>query len=144
MIPGRTARTYLARGLTVVELRGDIDIATLPAARLHLEAVTARPFPVLLVDLRPVAFFGCQGLRLLLAAQWRTLQQRGRLYLVCDSPQILRLLDIVGLLALFQPAPTINQALADTGALNATLRRPPRRAWSGRGRTPEGEDESAT
>ncbi|MFH8591489.1 STAS domain-containing protein [Streptomyces rimosus] len=97
----------------MVELHGDIDLATAPEARQHVEAVTARPRPGLLVDLRPVTFFDCHGLRLLIYAQRRTLEQHGQLYLVCDAPQILHILDITGLRSLFQPAPTIARALAD-------------------------------
>ncbi|MFF3277435.1 STAS domain-containing protein [Streptomyces chrestomyceticus] len=102
--------------MTVVELHGDIDIATAGEVCLHLAGVTARPRVGLLLDLRPVTFFDCQGLRVLVLAQRRTLEQRGRLYVVCDAPQILRLLDITGLRSLLQPAVTIRRALADTDA----------------------------
>ncbi|MFK8850147.1 anti-sigma factor antagonist [Streptomyces sp. Ac-502] len=113
-VPRRVTRTYRARGLTVVELHGDIDIATTDEARRDLEPVTARPAVSLLLDLRPVTFFDCAGVRLLMFAQQRTLEQRGRLYLVCDAPQILRLLDITGLRSLCHPASTVDQVLADT------------------------------
>ncbi|WP_307805914.1 STAS domain-containing protein [Streptomyces chrestomyceticus] len=84
--PRRVTRTYRAHGLTVVELHGDIDIATTDEARRHLGSVTTRPAVGLLLDLRPVTFFDCSGVRLLSFAQRRTLERRGRLYLVCDAP----------------------------------------------------------
>nr|WP_307805666.1 anti-sigma factor antagonist [Streptomyces chrestomyceticus] len=108
--PRRTTHTYLAQGLTVVELHGDIDMATVPEARRHLHAVTARPRVRLLLDLRPVTFFDCRGVSLLLYAQQRTLERRGRLYLVCDHPTVLHLLDITGVRLLLGPAPTVNRA----------------------------------
>ncbi|WP_267885856.1 MULTISPECIES: STAS domain-containing protein [Streptomyces] len=97
----------------VVELLGDIDISTAPEVCLHLAAVTSRQAPDLLLDLRPVTFFDCQGVRLLMFAQQRMWEQRGQFYLVCDSPQILRILSIIGLFVLFHPSPTIDRALAD-------------------------------
>jgi anti-sigma B factor antagonist len=87
----------------VVEVSGEIDMATADLVVEHLDAATAVPEPDVLVDLRPVEFFDCSGLRVLCRAERRARERGGRLRLVSDGPRIDRLLRASGLLGRFPP-----------------------------------------
>ncbi|GGW77350.1 hypothetical protein GCM10010503_64060 [Streptomyces lucensis JCM 4490] len=89
-------------GATVLPLRGDIDLLTVPALAERLDALTACPSPDLVLDLRPVDFIDCAGLGVLCRARNRTLARRGRLRLVADSPCFLRMLRVTGLSGVFE------------------------------------------
>ncbi|MEU6539199.1 STAS domain-containing protein [Streptomyces sp. NPDC047000] len=101
------ARTYAYGRFTVVEAAGEIDLESAGRLAEHLDAATAGPGPDVLVDLRPVAFLDCSGLRVLCRAETRAGAQGGRLRLVCEDPRVLRLLRASGLLKRFPPLPGI-------------------------------------
>ncbi|RSO09242.1 anti-sigma factor antagonist [Streptomyces sp. WAC 06783] len=96
---------------TVVELRGEIDVLTAPLVRRHLQHL-AEPGGVLLVDLRPVTFFDCSGLEVLLDAHLQAVLGRGRLEVVCDNARILDLMTTTRTRTLFHPTATLTEALA--------------------------------
>ncbi|MGW6905082.1 STAS domain-containing protein [Streptomyces sp. NPDC054940] len=97
------ARTRRCGPFTVVEVLGEIDLATAVFVAEHLDAATARPEPDVLVDLRRVDFFDCSGLRVLCRAETRARDRGGRLRIVSDAPRIRRLLRGAGLLDRFAP-----------------------------------------
>jgi anti-anti-sigma factor len=97
------ARSYASGSCTVVVVSGEIDLATAEYVAEHLQAATARPAPDVIVDLRPVAFFDCSGLRVLCRAEYRARERGGRLRIVTDQPRIHRLLRAAGLLKRFPP-----------------------------------------
>ena len=99
------ARTRRVGRFTVVEVTGEIDLATSGFVAEHLDAATAAPLPDVLVDLRYVDFFDCSGLRVLCRAETRAGERGGRLRLVCDAPRIRRLLTGTGLRKRFPPLP---------------------------------------
>jgi len=99
------ARTYALGGFAVVEVAGEIDMATAGSLAEHLWAATAGSRPDVLVDLRTVAFFDCSGLRVLCRAESRARERGGRLRVVPESPRIRRLLRASGLLGRFPPLP---------------------------------------
>ncbi|MEW2119360.1 STAS domain-containing protein [Streptomyces sp. NPDC005474] len=101
------ARTYVIGPFTVVEVLGEIDLATAGFLCEHLDAATARPGPDVLVDLRHVEFFDCSGLRELCRADSRARERGGRLRLVSDTPSLHRLLYASGLLRRFPPVARI-------------------------------------
>ncbi|BCL28665.1 STAS domain-containing protein [Streptomyces aurantiacus] len=109
--PCRQARSYLARGSTVVELHGTIDLSTIPEIQLHTDAATARPGVCVVVDLRPVDFFDCSTLGLLCRTRRRALERGGHLILVCAHPWHLRILQAAGVGTLFAPLATVEDAL---------------------------------
>ncbi|MBD0844127.1 MULTISPECIES: anti-sigma factor antagonist [unclassified Streptomyces] len=102
------------RGHTVLEFRGEIDIAAAVEIVAHLDRVTARAEPRIVIDLRPVEFFDCSGLRLLYRARIRVLDHGGELHLVCTHPLTLRMLRITGLARLLPPHPTLDAALGQS------------------------------
>jgi anti-anti-sigma factor len=97
------ARSYRSDPFVVVEVSGEIDLATAGSLAAHLDAATAGSAPDVLVDLRPVAFFDCSGLRVLCRADDRARQRGGRLRVVSGRPRTHRLLRAAGLLQRFSP-----------------------------------------
>jgi anti-sigma B factor antagonist len=99
------ARTRTDGRRTVVEVLGEIDLATAGQVAEHLDAATARDVPDVLVDLRRVDFLDCSGLRELCRAERRARERGGRLRLVVDTPRLRRLLRASGLAARFPLLP---------------------------------------
>ncbi|WP_018549597.1 STAS domain-containing protein [Streptomyces sp. LaPpAH-108] len=116
--PGRAGAED--RPATVVALRGEIDLLTAPELTARLDTLTAREHPDLVLDLRPVEFIDCTGLGVLCRTRNRTRDRQGRLRLVADSEEFLRLLRTTGLGGAFEvqpglPAPAV-EALVPAGA----------------------------
>ncbi|MFD9818849.1 STAS domain-containing protein [Streptomyces violascens] len=109
--PCQHARSYLVRGITVVEIHGTIDLSTVGDIQVHTDAATAPHDARVIVDLRPVEFLDCSALGLLCRARRRALERNGHLMLVCVRPWHLRILKAAGLSELFQPLATIQDAL---------------------------------
>ncbi|MFJ2238074.1 STAS domain-containing protein [Streptomyces sp. NPDC087859] len=115
-------------GTTVVELRGEIDILEAPPLSARLDTLTAGPCPDLLLDLRPVSFIDCSGLRVLCRVRNRVLTRHGRLRLVSDSPRFARILRSTFLTNLFEihsdlPSDLVGVPLENTTA--TTVPSPP-------------------
>ncbi|MGW3988029.1 anti-sigma factor antagonist [Streptomyces sp. NPDC004830] len=107
----RHLRVRRERGHTVLELRGEIDLAAAAEITPHLDRETDRPGARVVLDLSRIEFFDCSGLRLLYRARSRVLDRQGRLLLVCAHPLTLRVLRITGLSRLLPPHPTLDAAL---------------------------------
>ncbi|MEU9335962.1 anti-sigma factor antagonist [Streptomyces sp. NPDC048290] len=117
----RQLRVHRVRGYTVVEFHGEIDIAAAAEIAPYLDAVTARPGSLIVLDLTHVEFFDCSGLRLLYRARSRVLDRDGQLQLVCVHPLTLRVLRVTGLSRLLPPLPTLEAATARPGAASGSL-----------------------
>ncbi|GHD88320.1 anti-sigma factor antagonist [Streptomyces naganishii] len=117
----RHLRIRRERGHTVLELRGEIDIAAAVQIVPYLDRVTARPGARVVIDLSGVEFFDCSGLRLLYRARGRLLGQDGELRLVCTHPLTLRILKVTGLARLLPPQPTLDAALEQPEATSGSL-----------------------
>ncbi|MFE7860103.1 anti-sigma factor antagonist [Streptomyces sp. NPDC057403] len=117
----RHLRVRQDRGHTVLEFRGEIDIAAAAEIGPYLDGVTGRPEVRLVIDLRPVDFFDCSGLRLLYRARTRILDHDGELRLVCTHPLTLRILRVTGLAKLLPPHPTLDAALGQPEATSGSL-----------------------
>ncbi|MDT0433772.1 MULTISPECIES: STAS domain-containing protein [Streptomyces] len=105
--PNAHARTRASGAFTVVEVTGEIDLATADLVAEHLSAAALGPAPDILVDLRRVTFLDCSCLRVLCRAETRAREQGGRLRLVADAPRVRRLLLGAGLMRRFPPLPGI-------------------------------------
>ncbi|MFJ3230861.1 anti-sigma factor antagonist [Streptomyces sp. NPDC086787] len=117
----RHLRVHQDRGHTVLEFRGEIDLAAAAEIAPHLDRVTDRPGARIVLDLRRVEFFDCSGLRLLYRARRRVLDQDGQLRLVCTHPLTLRVLRITGLSRLLPPQSTLDAALGQPEAASGSL-----------------------
>ncbi|MFH8570185.1 STAS domain-containing protein [Streptomyces sp. NPDC017993] len=85
--------------VTVLELRGELDIFAAGKLSERLDGLTGHHRPDLVLDLRAVTFIDCAGLSLLCRARHRARERGGRLRLagVADSESVLRLLRLTGL-----------------------------------------------
>ncbi|CAM5729709.1 anti-sigma factor antagonist [Streptomyces fumanus] len=117
----RYLRVRHVRGHTVLEFRGEIDIAAADEIVPHLDRATGRPGARVVLDLSRVEFFDCSGLRLLYRARSRVLSHGGELHLVCAHALTLRVLRITGLSRLLPPRPTLEDALGRPGAPSGSL-----------------------
>ncbi|MFF5532641.1 anti-sigma factor antagonist [Streptomyces cinerochromogenes] len=117
----RQLGVYDHRGHTVLEFRGEIDIAAATEIGPFLDRVTDRPGARVVIDLRPVEFFDCSGLRLLYRARVRVLERGGQLHLVCTHPLTLRVFRVTGLTRLLPPQPDLDAALARSEAASGSL-----------------------
>ncbi|MGW1543846.1 anti-sigma factor antagonist [Streptomyces sp. NPDC002309] len=115
----RHLRVHRERGHTVLEFHGEIDIAAAAEILPHLDDLTTRPGARIVIDLSPVEFFDCSGLRLLYRAHSRVLAHDGRLHLVCAHPMTLRVLRVTGLHRLLPPQPTLDAAFRHPGTPTA-------------------------
>ncbi|MEU6549506.1 anti-sigma factor antagonist [Streptomyces sp. NPDC046915] len=114
-------RIHQDRGHTVLEFRGEIDIAAATEIAPYLDRVTDRPGVRIVIDLGHIEFFDCSGLRLLYRARSRVLERDGRLHLVCTHPLTLRVLKVTGMARLLPPRPTLDEALEQPEATSGTL-----------------------
>ncbi|QKV97101.1 STAS domain-containing protein [Streptomyces sp. NA02950] len=113
LITSAPRRTDRAVGrTTVVELRGEIDILTAPPLEARLDELTAAVLSDLVVDLRAVSFIDCTGLRVLCRARNRLMERHGRLRLVTDSSQFLRILSGAGLDGVFEICERLPEAVS--------------------------------
>lgn len=118
--PTRHLRVHRHRGHTVLELHGEIDILAAVEITPLLDSATSGPAPQIVIDLRPVEFFDCSGLRLLYRARRRVLARDGRLHLVCTQPLILRILKVTGLVHLLPPSASLDEALGQPEATSGS------------------------
>ncbi|MCX5563366.1 anti-sigma factor antagonist [Streptomyces sp. NBC_00038] len=118
--PTRHLHVHRHRGHTVLELHGEIDILAAVEITPLLDSATSGPAPQIVIDLRPVEFFDCSGLRLLYRARRRVLARDGRLHLVCTQPLILRILKVTGLVHLLPPSASLDEALGQPEATSGS------------------------
>ena len=117
----RHLRVHEERGHTVLEFRGEIDIAAATEILPHLDRATAQPDSRVVIDLSLVEFLDCSGLRLLYRARSRVLDRDGRLLLVCTHPLTLRIMRVTGLTRLLPPLPSLDAALGQPEATSGSL-----------------------
>jgi anti-sigma B factor antagonist len=107
--PGLEITSRSAGDWTVVEVHGDVDLATTPQLREALSSAGADGSR-LAVDLRGVPFMDSMGLGVLVGARRRAEETGSSLALICDEGPISRLLDVSGLATVFR-------VVADEGQL---------------------------
>jgi anti-anti-sigma factor len=106
---GLTTRTPTP---TIVELRGDLDLAAAPALREHLLDALRHNTNSLILDLSKVRFCDASGLAVLVGTQRRARLLGVSLYLAAPRPQIAKVLRITGLDRGLTVYPTVLEALA--------------------------------
>jgi anti-anti-sigma factor len=98
-------------GTTVVEVRGEIDVFTAEPLSGRLDGLTAGSRPDVVLDLRPVIFIDCSGLRMLCRTRNRVLARGGRLRLVAGNGCFLRILRAARLADIFEIHPDLPTVL---------------------------------
>jgi anti-sigma B factor antagonist len=100
-------------GVRVVALRGELDVATVPAFRDALNPLADDDaVSFICADLVEVTFIDSTGLMTLLNALRRMVRREARLVIACSNPTVLRLFEATRTDATFQIVPTREQALA--------------------------------
>jgi anti-sigma B factor antagonist len=99
-------------GWSVVEVGGEIDVATAPRLREQLISLVNQGSHRIVVDLTAVDFLDSTGLGVLVGALKRVRTHDGDLSLVCDEPRILKVFEITGLTKVFAMYADVDQAVA--------------------------------
>ncbi|MEU9870461.1 STAS domain-containing protein [Actinomadura sp. NPDC048021] len=84
-------------GITIVALRGDLDMASAPALGERLLTALPQSARLLILDLREVTFCDAAGLTMLIGIQRDATELGISLYLSAPRPQVAKLLRITGL-----------------------------------------------
>lgn len=101
----------LEDGTTVVEIAGEIHLASAPRLQEALVRLDRDGRHALVLDLRAVELIDSTGLSVLLNALRRVTRRGGSMALVCANPTVLRLFEITGLDRTFAIRPTLEEAL---------------------------------
>jgi anti-anti-sigma factor len=96
---------------TVVRVTGELDMSTTPQFEEQVVAAATVSRPVVL-DLRTVTFLGSNGLTALLRLRTRCAKAGTALRIVTERREVLRPLEITGLIEEFPLYRTVEQALA--------------------------------
>jgi len=99
-------------GTTVAALRGELDLLAAPPLGARLDELSAPARPDLVLDLRAVSFIDCSGIGVLCRTRNRVTARDGRLRLVTQSPDFVRMLRQVGLAGVFEVYDRLSDALA--------------------------------
>ncbi|MDQ1621474.1 MAG: anti-sigma factor antagonist [Actinomycetota bacterium] len=92
---------------TVVEVTGEIDVASAPHLRDRLLALLNRGADSLVVDLRGVTFVDSTGVGSLLRIYHRQSLLGGSVHFVADHPQVLRVFEVMQLDRRLHVTPTV-------------------------------------
>lgn len=110
--PSVTLSARTSGGVTVAELVGELDIASVPAVREELLSLLGRGSSQLVVDLSGVSFCDASGLAVLVNTGRRARLLGGFLRLAAVSPQVGRVLQMTGLQRSLATFPTVEAAVA--------------------------------
>ena len=91
----------MERGLSIVAVSGEIDVATAPQLQESLHALIAQGRTTLVLDLLAVTFLDSTALGVLVGALKRCREQGGDLQLVVSDPRIVKIFEITGLTTVF-------------------------------------------
>jgi anti-sigma B factor antagonist len=93
------------RDRTLVQLGGELDLATAPKLQEQLGEIVDEGADGLIIDLRGLGFMDSTGLRVLLGFRARLGEAERELVLVVADGPVLRLLELTGLVARFTVVP---------------------------------------
>jgi anti-sigma B factor antagonist len=114
-----TVTVRSSQGVTVLEVSGEIDMATGEALTVplstHLDAAPSG----LVLDLTKVEFIGSTGLAVLAETHQRTRDGMTKLGIVANTPIVLRPLEIAGFLEFLPIYPTLAAALHEVAGHRA-------------------------
>ena len=95
----------------VMRVSGEIDMATAPKLRQHVQNVTAAHPGGLVLDLDGVEFIDSTGLGVMVGAAKRLRMGGGALRIVCSQPHLNQLFELTRLDAVFDLYETLDDAL---------------------------------
>lgn len=97
-------------GTNIVVVAGEIDLFTAPSLRRRVDEIVSTGRQDLVLDLRPVTFLDTTGLGALVGCQEATSRHGVTLEVVCDQPQLRKILRITGLDRVFTLHTDLEQA----------------------------------
>ena len=124
--PGFTADTRRQDGVAVIEVAGDLDVATAPALRRLVQTQIEEGEGPLVVDFTRATLAGSLTLHLLLGAQRRLARQDRRLVVVAPPGPVLRVIESARLVGTLE-------VVADRAAALSAVRDSPRSESSSQG-----------
>jgi anti-sigma B factor antagonist len=95
----------------IVAVRGEIDVATAPQFRDHLDHLIEGGNPSMVVDLGGVSFLDSTALGVLISTLKKCQAADGKLCLVVTDPRILKLFEITGLMDVFPMFGSVGRAV---------------------------------
>lgn len=99
-------------GWSVLQIGGEIDVATAPKLRERLLAMVSEQRYRIVVDLEEVDFIDSTGLGVLIGARKRVGIQDGEMRLVCTDARIVKVFEITGLDRVFDIRESVTDAVA--------------------------------
>lgn len=109
---------------TIVEVTGEIDVASAPVLRDRLLGLLNRGAEDLVVDLRGVTFIDSTGVGSLLRVYHRQTLLGGSVHFVADQPAVLRVLELMQLTRRLHVAPSVSAVDVCCPATTIELERP--------------------
>jgi anti-sigma B factor antagonist len=106
-------KRHLSPQTGVLEITGELDLATAPELKWALADLQAEGALNLIVDLSRISFIDSTALGVLVGAQ-RGLDVGARLALICAEENVLRIFELTGLDGMFDIFATVEEALAFT------------------------------
>jgi anti-sigma B factor antagonist len=114
-MPGVELKASVRDGLSVVALRGDLDITGAADVEAAIAALVA-PGQTLIIDISALDFMDCGSLRALLRVQALARRGGGDVVLAAPQPQLLRLLALTGKDEVFCVQASVEAAVAGTAS----------------------------
>ena len=99
------------KGITVLAIGGEVDLATAPILEAAIAAALADDPAAFVIDLTEVSFLASAGLQLLVATQER-IGEAGEFAVVADGPATSRPIQLTELDKIFALYPVLEDALA--------------------------------
>ena len=109
-------------GQAVVVLRGDYDLADIPAVASHLVGAVAACGPSVIVDLAGLQSIGYGGLSVLLRIRKWSRQSGGDLLLAAPQQAVRQILVATGLIDVFSVYPSVEEAASSLRQAEAQAR----------------------
>lgn len=96
----------------MVQVRGDVDVASAPAMREAIDALIVAGHRRLVLDLTEVSFIDSTGLGVVVGRLKGLRREGGRLVIAAAHERVLRVLTITGLDAVIEVHPDLERAVA--------------------------------
>jgi anti-sigma B factor antagonist len=115
--PFEATAAVLDDGVRVIEIRGELDLATAPDLEAPLNSAVAEPGASILLDLSECEFIDSTGIAVIVRA-WQQVDSasgnggHGRVVLCCRTEQVRRVLEVTGLEKSISIFATRDEALA--------------------------------
>ncbi|NEY34719.1 anti-sigma factor antagonist [Streptomyces sp. PRKS01-65] len=105
-------RSTAREGVTVVSLRGDIDMTAEPEVRQALLVPSEGDAPRTVVDLSQVSFMDSTGFNALINAHAQATAHSGWVRVATPPPMVKRMFQVLGIDEVISSYPTLKDALA--------------------------------